>query len=135
MVAPRRSRPLDLTPIETLQLPVTPAADRNIPAEAWVEAPAALLALGDEIAEPTVLYLRQLGPFLLWRAGPGRTRSATNWMALDVVDLARTFVFHQAADGTGSGTGPSGAPHERFRSWKEDLRRNGVGGDSASDDA
>ena len=117
---------MDLTPIETLQLPVTPAPDRNIPAEAWVEAPPELLALGDPIGEPTVLYLRQLGPFLVWRAGPGAARSATIWMALDVVDLARRFVFRQTVDGSGFGTGPSGADHERFRSWKEDLHRDGA---------
>ena len=63
-VSPRSQRPLDLTPVETHDLPVTPPADRNIPAEAWSEAPPELLALGEEIGETQVLYLRQLGPFL-----------------------------------------------------------------------
>lgn len=112
--------------METLKLPLTPAADRNIPAEAWVEAPAELLALGDPIGEPNVVYLRQIGPFLVWRAGPGTTRSNTIWMALDVGDLARRFVFDQTADGPGSGEGPSGTNHERFRTWKEDLHRDGA---------
>ena len=121
MVTPRAARPLDLTPLETHQLPITPTADRTIPAEAWTEAPPELLALGEEIGEPTVIYLRQLGPFLLWRAGPGTTRSDTRWMALDLGDLARTFTFRQRSDGSGEGVGPSGNAHTRFRTWKEDL--------------
>ena len=45
---PRRPRPTT-TPIRTDDLPATPPADRNIPAEAWIEAPPELLALGDDI--------------------------------------------------------------------------------------
>ena len=126
MVVSRRNRPFDLTPVETHQLPINPTADRNIPAEAWVDAPPELLSLGDSIGEPTVLYLRQLGPFLLWRAGDGAARSRSCWMALDVVDLARRYVFSQADDGSGFGVGPSGVEHTRFRSWKEDLHRDGA---------
>jgi hypothetical protein len=121
VATPRSQRPLDLTPVHTHELPLTPPADRNIPAEAWVEAPAELLSLGDEIGEATVLYLRQIGPFLVWRAGPGSARTDTAWMAVDVGDGERRFTFRQHADGRGEGTGPSGAVHERFRSWKEDL--------------
>lgn len=123
-MSPRHQRKLDLTPIETLQLPSTPPVDRNIPAEAWVDAPAELLALGDPIGEPTVLYLRQLGPFLLWRAGPGTTRSDSVWMAIDMADLERRFTFRQNLDGTGAGLGPDGASHDRFRTWKEALHRS-----------
>jgi hypothetical protein len=125
MPTPRSSRPLDLTPVETHQLPLTPPADRNIPAEAWVDAPPELLALGEPIGDPTVLYLRQIGPFLLWRAGPGTSRAPTAWMALDAGDLARRFTFVQGPEGTGVGAGPSGRDHDRFRSWKEDLHRDG----------
>ena len=124
-VSPRSQRPLDLSPIETHELPFTPPTDRNIPAEAWSDAPPELLALGEEIGEAHVLYLRQLGPFLIWRAGPGTTRSTTRWMALDVGDLDRRFTFHQDEDGTGGGEGPSGRTHDRFRTWKEDLRSDG----------
>ena len=88
-----------------------------------------LLALGEEIGETQVLYLRQLGPFLIWRAGPGTTRSATRWMALDVGDLARRFTFRQDDGGSGHGEGPSGRAHDRFRTWKEDLRADGRAGD------
>ena len=121
MPTPRARRPLDVTPVHTHELPVTPPADRNIPAEAWIEAPPELLALGDDLGEPTVLYLRQLGPFLVWRAGPGTSRTDTRWMAVDIGDAGRRFTFRQFADGRGEGTGPSGGSHERFRTWKEDL--------------
>jgi hypothetical protein len=124
-VSPRSQRPLDLTAVETQDLPFSPPADRNIPAEAWTDAPPELLALGEEIGETQVLYLRQLGPFLIWRAGPGTTRSATCWMALDVGDLDRRFTFRQEEGGSGRGEGPSGRVHERFRTWKEDLRADG----------
>ena len=92
-----------------------------------------LLALGEEIGETQVLYLRQLGPFLIWRAGPGTTRSATRWMALDVGDLARRFTFRQNDGGSGHGAGPSGRAHDRFRTWKEDLRADGRAGDGGAD--
>jgi hypothetical protein len=139
-VTPRRDRPLDLTPVGTDDLPLTPPVDRNIPAEAWADAPAALLALGDDIGQPQVVYLRRIGPWLLWRAGPGttpRSRSdstapdapdaageATRWMALHWDDLERRHTFEVAADGTAHGRGPGGTDHERFRSWKEDLQQH-----------
>ena len=44
-------RPIDNTPRHTTELPDTPTRDRNIPATAWIEAPAALLALGDDLWE------------------------------------------------------------------------------------
>ena len=118
---PADERPIDPTPVHTVDLPPTPIRDRNIPAEAWTEAPPELLALGDDLGEPTVLYLRQIGPFLVWRAGPGTSRTDTQWMAVDAGDSASQFTFRQYADGRGEGAGPSGAAHERFRSWKEDL--------------
>lgn len=123
---PRRDRPVDLTPISTEQLPLTPAVDRNIPAEAWHEAPAELLALGDDIGQPAVLYLRRIGPWLIWRAGPGTTGDGqpSRWMALHWDDLERRCTFELDADGHGHGRGPGGEGHERFRTWKEDLHRH-----------
>jgi hypothetical protein len=38
----------------------------------------------------------------------------------DSLDVSYTFRLH--ADGTGEGAGPSGTVHQRFRTWKEDLR-------------
>jgi hypothetical protein len=42
-------------------------------------------------------------------------------MALHWDDLGRRHHFRTDADGTSSGDGPSGASHQRFRTWKEDL--------------
>lgn len=105
-------RPVDDTPLSTADLPDTPVRDRNIPATAWREAPAALLAL-----EPVAEYKRRIGPWLLWRSGPATGDHAT-YFAYDGV---RAVTFHLEPDGTGTGEGPSGRHHERFRSWKEDL--------------
>jgi hypothetical protein len=118
---PADQRPSDPTPIHTADLPATPTRDRNIPAEAWIEAPDELRRLGDDIGRPAVTYKRRIGPWLLWRAGPA-TRSDARYWAGHADDLARTHTFRLRPDGTGEGTGPSGMTHERFRTWKEDLR-------------
>ncbi len=131
-MAPRRDRPLDLTPVSTEQLPATPPVDRNIPAEAWTEAPAELLCLGDDLGHPGSVYLRRIGPWLLWRAGPGTTprpgspeqAEPSRWMALHWDDPSVRHTFTLLADGSGHGTGPSGAVHDRFRAWKEDLHQH-----------
>jgi len=44
-------------------------------------------------------------------------------IAADAPDLQWVFELHP--DGEGEGAGPSGAVHERFRTWKEDLRDHG----------
>ena len=74
---PADLRPFDETPIHTSELPATPIRDRNVPAEAWLEAPAALLTAGDDIPDVDgvpvrTAYKRRLGMWLLWRAGPAR---------------------------------------------------------------
>ena len=46
---PYDERPADDTPVHTADLPATPIRDRNIPATAWVEAPAELLTLGGDL--------------------------------------------------------------------------------------
>lgn len=115
-------RPLDHSVLHTADLPATPQRDRTIPATAWAEAPDELLTLGDDIgARGDVAYKRRIGRWLLWRAGPARGAEA-RYMALDAEDLSRRHTFQLAADGSGSGTGPSGTGHTRFRTWKEDLR-------------
>jgi hypothetical protein len=118
---PYDQRPVDETPVHTADLPPTPQRDRTIVATAWVEAPDALIHLGDDLGHTRVDYKRRIGNWLLWRAGPAQKADA-RYMALAVDDPARTHVFRLFADGTGEGAGPSGASHERFRSWKEDLR-------------
>jgi len=62
-------RPFLAGPFHTSNLPPTPLRDNRIAASAWIEAPVALLHLGDALQEP-VEYRRRIGRFLLWRAGP-----------------------------------------------------------------
>jgi hypothetical protein len=117
-------RPDDDTPVHTEDLPPTPIRDRNIPATAWVEAPEGLLTLGDDLpGTPRADYKRRIGPWLLWRAGPATGADARYWAAR-ADDLADTHTFRLFPTGDGEGTGPSGATHARFRTWKEDLRDN-----------
>jgi hypothetical protein len=110
---PSHERPVDDSPVHTADLPDTPTRDRSIVARAWVEAPAELLALDD------ARFLRRIGPWLLWRAGEARG-PATYWTCL-ADDLAVQHTLDLHADGTASGEGPT-TSHERFRTWKEDLR-------------
>jgi hypothetical protein len=117
-------RPIDPTPVHTDDLPPTPTRDRNIPATAWVEAPAELLAAGDDIGAPAATYKRRIGRWLLWRAGPAR-RAHARYVAIDADDLTISFEFRLFPDGTGDGAGPGGTRHDRFRAWKEDLRDHG----------
>lgn len=116
-------RPLDSTPIHTADLPATPQRDRAIPADAWVEAPPGLLALGDDIGHPRVAYIRRIGRWLVWRAGPASHADA-RYLALVADDLSLTCTYRLHPDGTGEGAGADGVVHQRFRAWKESLRDN-----------
>lgn len=129
---PATDRPVDRTPVHTANLPPTPQRDRTIPASAWIEAPPDLLALGERFGGPGGLdadsvagheasFLRRIGPWLLWRAGPARRAEASYWTAR-ADDLTDRYTFALFSDGSGDGTGPSGERHTRFRAWKEDLR-------------
>lgn len=114
-------RPIDDSPVHTADLPPTPIRDRNIPATAWVEAPATLLALGDDLPDrPVAEYKRRIGPWILWRAGPARRADARYWA--QHADTGQEYTLRLFADATAEGSGPSGVVHDRFRSWKEDLR-------------
>lgn len=115
-------RPLDDTPVTTDELPPTPTRDRNIPATAWIEAPASLLELGADLPDrPVAEYKRRIGPWLLWRAGPASRGDARYWAAR-VDRLDEPVTLRLFPDGTADGRGPTGIHHDRFRSWKEDLR-------------
>jgi len=122
---PADERPVDHTPVHTADLPETPLRDRNIPASAWVEAPAGLLDHGPRpdgsLDGAVAMYKRRIGRWLLWRAGPAR-RAHARYVAVDADDLDRLVEFRLRPDGTGDGAGPSGTHHTRFRTWKEDLR-------------
>jgi len=125
---PADERPSDDTPVHTDDLPPTPIRDRNIPATAWVEAPPELLALGDDLpGRPVAMYKRRIGGWLLWRAGPAGRGEARYWAGAAEA-LATQWTFRLHTDGSGSGVGPSGQQHERFRTWKEDLRDHGGAG-------
>lgn len=116
---PAEDRPIDTTPVSTADLPATPMRDRSIPAPAWREAPAELLVLGDDLpGRPQALYIRRIGRWLVWRAGPASHGDA-RYLALSGGEQV-TYRLHP--DGTGSGDGPDGATHARFRAWKEALR-------------
>jgi hypothetical protein len=122
---PYDQRPDDDTPVHTSDLPATPIRDRAIPATAWIEAPASLLALGDDLpGQPIATYKRRIGPWLLWRAGPATKADARYWAAR-ADDLTDEWTFTLTPDGNDHGTGPSGETHARFRAWKEDLRDHG----------
>ena len=110
-------RPVDATPVHTDDLPATPVRDRNVPATAWVEAPASLLILGDDLpGTPVAEYKRRIGPWLLWRAGPASGGDA-RYLAVRADDLDDTRAFRLFPDGTGAdGTGIT-----RFREWKQAL--------------
>lgn len=118
---PYYDRPIDPTLVHTDQLPLTPQRDRSIPAQAWVEAPDHLRHLGDDIGGPEARYIRRIERWLLWRAGPA-THADTRYVAIDAADLSRHHTFRLHPDGSGEGDGPSGTTHDRFRTWKEDLR-------------
>lgn len=117
-------RQIDDTPIHTIDLPATPTRDRSIPATAWLDAPPQLMALADDLPSPTTgsaaRYLRRIGPWLLWRAGPAKGARSRYWVCL-ADDLSCQYTFDLYPDGSGSGRGPTEA-HTRFRTWKEDLR-------------
>ena len=121
---PADQRPFDDTPVHTADLPETPIRDRNIPAEAWVEAPQALLSAGDDLSQVRIAYKRRLGAWLLWRAGPARGADA-RYVAVHADDPDRVLTFRLHPDGSGSGVGPHGATHRRFRSWKQALHGGG----------
>jgi hypothetical protein len=119
---PYDQRPIDDTPIHTVDLPPTPIRDRNIPATAWVEAPDSVRTVGDDLpGQPVAEYKRRIGPWLLWRAGPA-TGGDARYVVVRADDLDLAYTFRLFPDGSGEGSGPSGAAHVRFRTWKEDLR-------------
>jgi hypothetical protein len=124
---PADQRPLVTERYHTADLPPTPQRDRRLPAELWVECPAWLGHLGDDIDAETVAYKRRIGSrWLLWRAGPAvdadARYGAVDADALD--DPTRFFTYRLFPDGTGEGIGPDGITHTRFRTWKESLRDN-----------
>jgi len=120
-VAPAEDRPLDHTPVHTAELPPTPQREKAIPATAWIEAPEEVRSLGTDLGHGTALYIRRIGDWLLWRAGPA-SHGHARYLALAADDLSRRATYRLYPDGTGEGPGADGVVHQRFRAWKESLR-------------
>ena len=109
-------RPVIAGPLTTADLPATPLRTHRIPATAWVDAPAELLHLGDDLDAPAE-YRRRIGRFLLWRAGP--PVGEAHYLAIDPeTDETHRFDLHGHE---GVGEGADGRTHTRFRTWKEAL--------------
>lgn len=125
MATPVEARPPIDHDVHTEELPSTPQRDRMIPASRWIEAPPEVRALGAglgaDLDPPVVVYIRRIGRFLLWRAGPARGADA-RYLALAAGDLAERYSFRLDPDGHGTGRGPDGVDQRRFRTWKEALR-------------
>jgi hypothetical protein len=119
---PTEDRPAVATAFRTIELPATPQRDRRFPASMWLDGPTEAATLGADLpGRPDASFLRRIGRWLLWRAGPASGGEA-RYLAVDSHDLARQYAFRLGPDGTGTGTGPGGTVHTRFRTWKEDLR-------------
>jgi hypothetical protein len=121
MPTPAEARPPTERDWHTAELPETPQRDFLIPATRWIEAPDALRTLGAEFGVGLVAFKRRIRNYLLWRAGPA-VRADACYMALDARDVERRFTYRLFPDGSGTGTGPDGVVHTRFRTWKEALR-------------
>jgi hypothetical protein len=116
---PVGERPFTDQRFSTKELPDTPTRDFRIPASGWHEAPHVLLHLGGDLDQP-VGYIRRIGRWLLWRAGPpvGRAR----YMA--VSENGSPWLTFDLNAKQGSGIGAAGERHERFRTWKESLQEH-----------
>lgn len=120
MATPAEQRPLVEHDVHTEDLPPLPQRDSRIVASRWVEAPDAITSLGVDFGEEAG-YVRRIGRYLLWRAGPA-VHADARYAAVDADDLGRVFTFRLFPDGSGEGSGADGVLHARFRSWKESLR-------------
>ena len=127
MATPAEQRPLVEHDVHTDELPDLPQRDSRIVASRWLEAPAGIRSLGDDLGEEAG-YVRRIGGFLVWRAGPAAHANA-RYGAVRRDNLSDVLTFRLWPDGRGEGVGADGAVHTRLRTWKESLRD----GDSADD--
>jgi hypothetical protein len=125
-MAPAEDRPPVERDYSTAELPALPQREYMIPATRWVEAPREVRDLGNDIGVDLVVYIRRIGPYLLWRAG-GPSRAHARYLAVNANDLGEQWHFRLSPDGSGAGVAPDGSRHTRFRTWKEALR-GGTGG-------
>ena len=120
MPLPAEDRPAVDHDVHTATSRPSPSATRGSRSRARPEAPPSIRGLGSDIdAEPG--YLRRIGRYLLWRAGPA-VKADARYGAVASDDLDEVWTFRLLPDGTGEGLGPDGETHVRFRTWKEALR-------------
>jgi len=120
MATPAEQRPLVDRDVHTDELPDLPQRDSRIVASRWVEAPEGIRSLGADFGEEAG-YVRRIGRFLVWRAGPAAHADA-QYGAVARDDLSVIVTFRLQPDGTGEGIGADSAAHTRLRTWKESLR-------------
>lgn len=120
MPTPAEERPTVDHDVHTAELPATPQRDSRIPVARWPEAPEGIRQLGDDFGAEAG-YVRRIGRYLLWRAGPAVNADAC-YGAVAADDLEEVWTFRLHPDGVGEGVGPDGTTHRRFRTWKESLR-------------
>ena len=125
MSVPTEDRPPVEHDVHTEDLPPLPQRESMIPVTRWIEAPDAVRHLGATIDVELVAYIRTIHGYLLWRAGRAAGEPA-RYCAVRSTDLEERWFFHLDADGNGTGTGPDGVEHTRFRTWKESLRDAGA---------
>ena len=123
MTLPFEQRPAVDHDVHTADLPATPQRDSRIPVSRWLEAPDVIRHLGDDLdgGPHEAGYLRRIGRWLLWRAGPP-TGADARYGAVAADDLTCAYTFRLDPDGSGRGVGADGVEHTRFRTWKESLR-------------
>ena len=120
MPLPAEDRPEVDHDVHTDELPSLPQRESRIPAARWPEAPETIRELGTDIGAEAG-YLRRIGRYLLWRAGPA-VKADARYGAVAADDLDEAWTFRLFPDGSGEGLGPDGVVHARFRTWKEALR-------------
>ena len=81
--------------------------------------------MGRDLGHPEAAFKRRIHGWLLWRAGPARG-AAARYLAVDPARPGSSYTYDLRPDGSGTGAGPSGETHDRFRTWKEDLRDHPV---------
>ncbi len=111
-------RPVDHD-VHTDELPDLPQRDSRIVASRWIEAPAGIRSLGDDFGEQAG-YVRRIGRYLLWRAGPA-VHADARYGAVRFDDFSFLLTFRLQPDGRGEGVGADRESHTRLRTWKQSL--------------
>lgn len=119
MATPAEQRRLVDHDVHTDELPDLPQRDSRIVASRWIEAPAGIRSLGEDFGEEAG-YVRRIGRYLLWRAGPA-VHADARYGAVCFDDLTVLLTFRLLPDGRGEGVGADGESHTRLRTWKQSL--------------